>query len=81
MKYNLTATLYINTFKQEPGGTKAYELQISSDEKAVVNDHCCHTATKFVVSIKQDQERLPTLYWLPKLHKRQYKSRLFMHYY
>ena len=45
MQYNLTATLYINTFKQELGGTKAYELQISADEKAVVNDHCCHTAT------------------------------------
>ena len=60
------ATLYINTFKQEPGGTKAYELQFSSDEKAVVNDHCCQTATRFVVNIKEDQERFPTLYWLPK---------------
>ena len=27
MQYSLTATLYINTFKQEPGATKAYELQ------------------------------------------------------
>ena len=62
----MTPTLCINTFKQEPGGTKAYELQFSSDEKAVVNDHCCHTATRFIVSIKEDQERLPTLYWLPK---------------
>ena len=27
------------------------------------------------VSIKEKQDRLPTLYWLPKLHKRPYKAR------
>ena len=27
------------------------------------------------MSIKEKQDRLPTLYWLPKLHKRPYKSR------
>ena len=31
--------------------------------------------TKFVVSIKEKQDRLPTLYRLPKLHKRPYKAR------
>ena len=30
---------------------------------------------KFAVSIKEKQDRLPTLYWLPKLHKRPYKAR------
>ena len=29
----------------------------------------------FAVSIKEKQDRLPTLYWLPKLHKRPYKAR------
>ena len=53
---------------------KAYELQISADEKSVVDKHCCHSATKFVVSIREDQERLPMLYWLHKLHKRPYKA-------
>ena len=28
------------------------------------------------MSIKEKQDRLPTLYWLPKLHKRPYKARL-----
>ena len=37
------------------GGTKAYELQISADKKSVVDNHCCHTATKFAVSIEEDQ--------------------------
>ena len=26
------------------------------------------------MSIKEKQDRLPTLYWLPKLHKRPYKA-------
>ena len=30
---------------------------------------------KFAVSIKEKQDRLPTTYWLPKLHKRPYKAR------
>ena len=38
-------------------------------------DNCCHTATKFAVSVKEDQERLPTIYWLPKLHKSPCKAR------
>ena len=36
---------------------------------------CCHITTKFAVGIGENQEKLPTLYWLPKLHKRPYKSR------
>ena len=60
---------------QELGGTKAYTLQNSADNKSVDFYHCCHTATKFAVSIKEDHKRLPTIYWLPKLHKRPYKAR------
>ena len=44
---------YINTFKQEIGSTKDYELQISADKMSVVNDHCCHRTTKFAVSVKK----------------------------
>ena len=32
-------------------------------------------ATRFAVSVNEDQERLPTFYWLPKLHKKPYKAR------
>ena len=32
-------------------------------------------AAKFGVFVKDDHNELPTLYWLPKLHKRPYKSR------
>ena len=31
--------------------------------------------TRFAVSVNEDQERLPTFYWLPKLHKKTYKAR------
>ena len=29
----------------------------------------------FSVCVKERQDRLPTMYWLPKLHKRPYKAR------
>ena len=34
-----------------------------------------HMAAKFGVFVDEDHSKLPTLYWLPKLHKRPYKSR------
>ena len=48
---------------------------ISTDEKSVVNKHCIDIETKFAVGITESQEKLPTFYWLPKLHKRLYKAR------
>ena len=42
---------------------------------SIVNTHSIDITTKFAVSIKEKQDRLPTLYWLPKLHKRPYKAR------
>ena len=32
-------------------------------------------AVKFGLFVDEEHSRLPTLYWLPKLHKRPYKSR------
>ena len=65
---------YIDTLKQELNGTKAYE-QTSEKEKSVINNHIFHNATRFAVSVDEDQERLPIFYWLPKLHKKPYKAR------
>ena len=65
---------YINTLKQELSGTKAYK-ETSEEEKSVVNGHCNHLALKFFVCVKERQDRLPTMYWLPKLHKWPYKAR------
>ena len=52
---------HINTLKQELSGTKAYE-QTSIKGKSVINNHIFHNATRFAVSINEDQERLPTFY-------------------
>ena len=41
----------------------------------IVNTHSIDITAKFAVSIKEKQDRLPTLYCLPKLHKRPYKAR------
>ena len=51
--------------------TKTYE-RISTDERSIVNTHSIDITAKFAVSIKEKQDRLPTL---PKLHKRPYKAR------
>ena len=36
-------------------------------------------AAKFGLFVDEDHSKLPTLYWLPKLHKRPYKSRFIAH--
>ena len=64
----------INTLKQELSGTKAYK-EISEEEKSVVNGHCNHLALKFSVCVKERQDRLPSMYWLPKLHKKKKKKK------
>ena len=65
---------YINTLIQELGSTKTYE-RISTDERSIVNTHSTDITAKFAVSIKEKQDRLSTLYWLPILHKWPYKAR------
>ena len=65
---------YINTLKQELNGTKAYE-ETSKDGKSVVYSQSNEIPKKFAVYVKERQARLPTMYWLPKLHKRPYKAR------
>ena len=67
----------INTLKQELIGTKAYE-QTSEKEKSVINNHIFHSATRFAVSVNEDHERLPTFYWLPKLHKKHIRLDLLL---
>ena len=65
---------YFNTLKLELNCTKAYE-ETSIDEKSVVYSNSNEIPNKFAVDVKECQDRLPTMYWLPKLHKRPYKTR------
>ena len=60
---------FINTLKQELNGTKAYE-ETSIDEKSEVYSHSNEIPKKFAVDVKERQDRLPTMYWLPKLQKK-----------
>ena len=59
---------YINTLKQELSGTKLME-------KSVVYSHSNEIPNKFPVDVKERKDRLPTMYWLPMLHKGPYKAR------
>ena len=60
---------YINTLKRELVDINAYKLQPSLSERVIVDGHSCHTALHFGVKAKEHQDKVPTLYWLPKLHK------------
>ena len=65
---------YINTLKQNLDGTRAY-LETDTDEVSVVNAHLNDLPVKFFVCVNEGQDKLPTMYWLPKLHKRPYKAK------
>ena len=55
--------------------TNTYKLQPSLSERVIVDGHGCHIALHFgVKTIKKNQDKVPTLYWLPKLHKKNYKA-------
>ena len=60
---------YVITLKQELDGIRAY-LETDTDEMSVVNAHFNHLPVKFSVCVNEGQDKLPTMYWLPKLHKR-----------
>ena len=59
---------YINTLNRELVDTNAYKLQPSLSERVIVDGHGCQTALHFGVKAKENQDKVPTLYWLPKLH-------------
>ena len=59
---------YINTLKLELNGAKAYE-ETPTGEKSVVNSHSNKLSYNFAVNVKERQDKPPTMYWLPKLHK------------
>ena len=41
----------------------------------IVDGHGCHTALHFCVKAKENQDKVPMLYWSPKLNKKPYKAR------
>ena len=63
---------YINTLKRELVDTSA---AFFLNERVIVDGHGCHTALHFGVKAKENQDKIPTLYWLPKLHINPYKIR------
>ena len=44
----------------------------------IVDGQGCHTALHFGVKAKENQDKVPTLYWLPKLHKNPIKQDLLL---
>ena len=46
--------------------------RLSTKEMFVLNKIFFQNATGFDVGVEEDQESLPTFYWLPKEHKHPY---------
>ena len=69
---------YINTHERELVDTNAYKLQHSLSEKVIVDGNGCHTALHFGIKAKENQDKVPTMYWLPKLHKNLIKQDLLL---
>ena len=62
------------------------QIQVVFDNRAQVKQNTTYTMAettaylndlpvKFSVCVNEGQDKLPTMYWLPKLHKRPYKAR------
>ena len=59
---------YINTLKQKMNTAETYEHN-RLNETYVVDRYRFHMTAKFEMFVNEDHMKLPTLYWLPKLHK------------
>ena len=46
-------------------------LETETDEVSVVNAHLNDLPVKFSVCVNEGQDKLPTMYWLPKDHTKQ----------
>ena len=74
MLWSFEKRYYINTLKQELSTAKTYKNN-RLDETSIVDRHRYRMATKLELFVDEDHSKLPSLYWLPKLHKRPYKPR------
>ena len=64
---------YINIQTEELNSTNAYTLT-SSSESDIVAAHTQHIS-KFRIRFEPKQDKIPTMYWLTKMHKTPYKAR------
>ena len=66
-----------HTFEQtNKSGIMIKSLDPLRAKKTFIRKKLGHTAVSAAVYVKERQDRLPTMYWLTKLHKRPYKARL-----
>ena len=64
-------------YKKSWNNMMLYKTGSWSAADSEVNGHCNHLALKFSVCVKESQDTLPMMYWLPKLHKRPYESTIY----
>ena len=64
---------YIDVLSQEIINTKSY-ISIPMSEGSIILEHIS-MCEQLRADVKITQHKLPTMYWIPKLHKRPYKTR------
>ena len=65
---------YVQVLQKELDSTKAY-ISTSSTEIDIVKQHIAKCETLKITVDSLNQNQLPTMYWIPKLHKNPYKAR------
>ena len=65
---------YFEYSKTNPQISSCVDQQLIFRYIDVVYSHSNEIPNTFAVYVKERQDRLPTMYWLPKLHKRPYKA-------
>ena len=53
-------------------------METDSDEMSVVNAHLNELPANFSVCVNEGQDKFPTMYWIPRLHKRPYEARFIV---
>ena len=64
---------YLDVVIMELGSTNTYK-KVNSDCMSVINRHLDYML-KSGIDVCEQHERLPSFYWLPKLHKTPYRTR------
>ena len=68
---------YLEVVANEITATTTYELVIENKED-IIGEHLLYMVNNSI-AVKQELHCLPSFYWLPKLHKQPYGSRLQHH--
>ena len=66
------------TVNNEHTQSDTYKLISNTDAKSIITNHANKLKTEFNVDVKDENLCLPSVYWLPKMHKNPSKARFII---